>query len=53
MNLHTKLVEAMVKIFEIYLEENGYDYELLPEYDKTCFTEEQFKEMIELANTML
>jgi len=52
-NIHTKLVEAMVKVLEIYFQENGYEYEELATYDQSCFTKEQFEEMIELVNTHL
>lgn len=51
MNIHTKLVEAMVKVLEIYFQENGYEYEDLAPYDQSCFTKEQFEEMIELVNS--
>ena len=51
MNIHTKLVEAMVKVLEIYFQENGYEYEDLAPYDRSCFTKEQFDEMVDLVNS--
>lgn len=53
MNVHTKLFLSMVKIIEIYLKENGYEYNNLSVYDKSCFSKQQFKEMIDLANSDL
>jgi len=53
MNLHTKLVLSMVKILEIYFQENGYDYDKLPEYDQSCFSKVQFDEMVDLVNSEL
>lgn len=51
MNIHDKLFEAMVKVLDIYFQENGYNYDDLAPYDKTCFSREQFEEMIDLTNT--
>lgn len=53
MNIHLKLLKALIKTFQIYLDENGYDYEDLPDYDKTCFTKLQFQEMLDLSNSEL
>ena len=43
----------MIKVLEMYFQENGYEYEDLAGYDQSCFTEEQFKEMIDLTNSHL
>ena len=51
MNVHDKLFEAMLKVIEIYMQENGYNYYELAPYDKTCFSKEQFDEMVDLINT--
>lgn len=49
MNIHTKLLQALVKISEMYLQEKGYEYSELDEYNQSCFTKDQFEEIINLT----